>query len=101
MRDPGSERRAIGLAGREGRERVDDDDSLGGLEPGDAPRGEPGPARVEVEAGRAHDERDDALAHQRVGLADRDRVADVGVRLEHVLDLGGRDVLAAADDRRP
>ena len=83
---------------REQRERVDDDDALRGLEPGDAALGEPGPARVEIEAGRALDERHDPFAHQRVGLADRDRVADVGMGFEHLLDLGGADVLAAADD---
>ncbi len=48
--------------------------------------------------GRADDERGDPLAHEFVGIADRDRVAHVGMRFELVLDLGGRDVLAAPDD---
>ena len=59
---------------------------------------EPRARRVDVERRRADDERGDAFAHELVGVADHHRLAHVGVRFELVLDLGGRDVLAAADD---
>ena len=49
-------------------------------------------------AGR-DDERAHPLAHEPVGVADRDGLRHRGVALEHRLDLGRRDVLAAADDQ--
>ena len=45
-----------------------------------------------------HDERDDHLAAVVVGDAEHGDVGDLRVRVEHVLDFLGRDVLALADD---
>ena len=45
-----------------------------------------------------HDERDHHLAAVLVGDAEHGDVGDRGVRVEHVLDLLGRHVLALADD---
>src|SRR5207244_12882676 len=59
---------------------------------------EPVPAVVEAEGPVGDDERDHPLPEAVVGAPDRDRLADVGVGLEHALDLGRGDVLAAADD---
>ncbi len=46
-----------------------------------------------------HDDRRDRLAPLRVRAAEHGRLEHLRMRLEHGLDLGGRDVLAAADDR--
>ena len=48
---------------------------------------------------RAHDDRRDRLAPALVGQAETAASSTSGWRLEHGLDLGRRDVLAAADDR--
>ena len=47
---------------------------------------------------RRHDERDGHLAAVVVGDAEHRDVGDLRVRVEHVLDFLGRDVLALADD---
>ena len=70
----------------------------GVLKVGDAPAGEPTTALLEVERRGGLDEGGHALAHEGVGVPDGHGVADVGVRLERGLHLGGRDVLAAPDD---
>src|ERR1700722_6364658 len=46
-----------------------------------------------------HDDRRDGLAPVLIGAGHDRRLEHVGVGLEHRLDLRGRDVLAAADDR--
>src|SRR4029077_16393914 len=76
----------------------DHDDPFRRLEARDAAFGEPRAASIEVETGWAHDERAHPLAQARIGLADDDRVTDVGVGLQQLLDLGDADVLAAPDD---
>ena len=55
-------------------------------------------ALLEVERCGGLDEGSDPLAHERVGIPHGHRVADVRMGLQRRLDLGGRDVLAAADD---
>ena len=52
-----------------------------------------------LELGVGHDGGDDRLAPLRVRAAVDGGLDHVGVRLEHRLDLGGRHVLAAGDDR--
>src|SRR5262245_4622389 len=53
---------AVGLAGGEQRELVDDDHPLGGLEPRDVAVGEPASTVLEVEITRREHERAHALA---------------------------------------
>ena len=76
--------RSIGLAGGEQRERRRRCTTRSGVLNRATPSCcEPGPARVEVERARRDHERADALAEAVVGIADGDRLADVGVRFEH------------------
>ncbi len=54
---------------------------------------------VQPLAGARDDDRRHGLAPLRVEAAEHSRLEHPRMRLEHGLDLGGRDVLAAADDR--
>jgi hypothetical protein len=59
---------------------------------------------VERRAVAEHDRRDDGFAPRLVRHADDARLADVGMREKHALDLGREDALAGAPDdsfRRP
>ena len=49
--------------------------------------------------GRGHEQRGHRLAPLRVRAGEHRRLGDAGVLLQHRLDLGGRDVLAAGHDR--
>src|SRR5690606_25440888 len=83
---------------------VDDDELLGELLLHQLGVGQRGDHLVEGEVvgrvclGDPLDDRADALAALAVGKPDHRDVADLGVGVEHVLDLLGRDVLALADD---
>ena len=76
------------------------DTCLGTLCAGE-PAGAVGTQRLTVEhrPRPRHDDRRDGLAPVLVGAGHDRRLEHVGVGLEHRLDLRGRDVLAAADDR--
>ena len=87
----------VGLPGRGGRQCVDDDHALRGLEPRHATRLEPRGA-----ASTSNDGRRRRRPQTRRPSAGRDsrrrRRGGPRVRFELVLDLRGRDVLAAPDD---
>ena len=87
------------LARRVLRQRLDEEQRAGGLDPGQAfAREGEERRRVEVRARSPHDDRCHPLSPLRVRRADRGGLLHVRVVVEGVLDFPGRHVLAAGDD---
>src|SRR3954447_6672483 len=87
------------LAGRRTRDGVDEVDRGGRLVAGDALLAVPDDGRlVDLAAGSPYDDRLDGLAPLLVRHTDHGALGDALERVDAVLDLDGRDVLAAGDD---
>lgn len=93
---------AGGLAVRRARDGVDDVELVGHLEVGQLPAArlqEPPGVDALGAVGSRHQIGDGHLAEHGVGLAGHRRLGHAGHPGEHLLHLGGMDVLAAADDQ--